>query len=407
MSRAIPPALPSLRQLLGRVHLRLTFFAAILSGLLLMTTGIIVINGYAERNLSLAARTIAYTIEPAVVFGDTEAMREGMLSVGVINDLDEISVHGADGRLLVRWERTTTNAFDRVELWISRAVWREPTIETIRRGRTTLAEVRVHGNVGSIITYLFTGVVIAIACLVLSIFVTHLLAIRLQNGVTAHLTEVADVAHAVRTERAFDRRLSSSGIAEIERFSQDFNALLAELEGWHNHLTTENQALTLQATHDDLTALGNRALFQQYLDRAIIEASRSSVSCAVLYLDANRFKDVNDRFGHAAGDAVLQVIAGRLSQCIRESDKAFRLGGDEFAIILAPVSGRDDVHLIISRVHQIMESPVILPDGAQLLVSLSAGFAVHPQDGEGMGDLLCHADAAMYLDKRRRDRFAV
>lgn len=206
----------------------------------------------------------------------------------------------------------------------------------------------------------------------------------------------------MRTQRAFDRRLPPAGIAEIDRFSQDFNALLAELEGWHVSLTQENEVLAVKASHDDLTGLGNRALFERTLEATIGEAVRTDASCAVLYLDADRFKEVNDSHGHAVGDAILRAIADRLQTSIRQIDRAFRQGGDEFAIILASPVERDDVQGIVTRIVQAMEEPLDLPDGRSITTSLSIGFAVFPHDGVAAGDLLRRADAAMYHDKRRR-----
>jgi len=290
----------------------------------------------------------------------------------------------------------------RMEKAAGQLIWRRPVVEDIRRGQHMIGQVRVYGGVSGVGVYLLSGVGVAIWCLALAILATHLLSRRLRRGVIAPLAEVAEVAHVVRTQRAFDRRLPRADIAEIDRFSQDFNALLAELEGWHVSLTQENEVLAVKASHDDLTGLGNRALFERTLEATIGEAVRADTSCAVLYLDADHFKEINDSHGHAVGDAILRAIADRLRASIRQIDHAFRQGGDEFAIILAAPIGQDDVQGIIMRIVQAMEEPVDLPDGRSLTASLSIGFAVFPDDGMAAGDLLRRADAAMYHDKRRR-----
>ena len=401
--RATAP-LPSLRRMLASVHLRLVAFAVMLVSLLLLASGVAVIHGYAERNLFLVARTISYSVEPAVVFGDVEAVRESMISVAGINDVDAIEVVGADGRMLAQWRRPAAGPLASLQQWANGMFWRSPMIDDVRRGGRVLAQVRVHGGVSGMGIYLLSGVAVAVWCLGLAILATHMLSRRLQESVIAPLAQVAQVTHEVRTQRAFDRRLPSSGIAEIDHFSQDFNALLAELEGWHVNMTKENQALAVRASHDDLTGLGNRALFERTLEATVSEAVRTGASCAVLYLDANRFKEINDTHGHAAGDVILRTIGQRLRACIRQIDHAFRLGGDEFAIILAPSVGREDAERIVSRIAQAMEEPVTLPDGTPLVASLSIGFAIYPDDGMAASDLLSRADAAMYHDKRRRRR---
>jgi len=402
MADAASARLPSLRKVLADVHLRLVAFAVALVGILLLASGVAVIHGYAERNLSLAARTIAYTVEPAVLFGDVGAVREGMMSVAGINDVDAIEILDPAGNIMAAWERPAEGLIARLEKSGGKLVWQAPVVDDVRRGGHVIARVRVYGGMSGVGVYLLSGLAIAACCLALVMLVTHLLSRRLQEGVIAPLAHVAEVTHEVRTQRAFDRRLPSSGIAEIDEFSQDFNALLAELEGWHVSLTLENQALAVKANHDDLTGLGNRALFEHMLEATIAEAVRTDTSCAVLYLDANRFKEVNDSYGHAAGDAILRAIAERLRRSIRQIDHAFRQGGDEFAAILAPSVGRDDIQGIVTRIAQAMEEPVVLPDGSQLVASLSIGFAVYPDDGMAAGDLLRRADAAMYHDKRRR-----
>jgi len=223
--------LPTLRKVLSSVHLRLMSFAVALVAILLLASGVAVIHGYAERNLFLVARTVSYTVEPAVLFGDAEAVREGMMSVAGINDVDAIEVVAPDGRPLVRWERPATGLLARMEKTAGRMIWRAPVVEDVKRGQRVIGQVRVHGGMSGVGVYLLSGVAVAIWCLALAMLATHLLSRRLQHGVIAPLAEVAEVAHVVRTQRAFDRRLPPAGIAEIDRFSQDFNALLAELEG--------------------------------------------------------------------------------------------------------------------------------------------------------------------------------
>jgi diguanylate cyclase (GGDEF)-like protein len=224
----------------------------------------------------------------------------------------------------------------------------------------------------------------------------------MEEGVVAPLSDIALVAHEVRSQRAFGRRVSPSGIAEVDRFGRDFNALLTELEGWHTSLTAEKDKLAHDATHDPLTGLGNRALLERSLQAAVDDQARPAQSFAVLYLDADHFKQVNDRHGHQAGDTLLVGIADRLRNSIRLHDRAFRLGGDEFAVVLGPTVDHARLTTVVGRIEAAMAEPIDLPSGKTIAPSLSIGAAIYPNDGASPQDLLRRADEQMYLNKLRK-----
>lgn len=397
-----PEGLPTLRQILARVHLRLILFTVALAALSLLASGMIVIRNYAARNLDLTAHTVAYTVEPAVVFGDRQAIADGIISVGAVQGVDAVVVRDPAGQILARWKHPHGDLHSRLEDMANRLVWPDPAIAQIRRNDEQIGRVEVHGNSEGILRYALAGLIIALSCLGLTVIATRILARRLEQDVVAPLDHVAEVAHAVRSDRAFEKRVPSSGIAEIDRFGQDFNALLAELQGWHAGLTSENAELARRATHDPLTGLGNRVLFEQTLDDAIRDSVRTRVSFAVLFFDIDQFKQVNDRHGHECGDAALIAVAERLRQAIRQIDHAFRLGGDEFAVVLAPFHSRAHVDAVLARIEAAMAQPYRLPSGSMASSTLSVGVAVYPDDGVSPQDLLRRADAEMYHHKQGR-----
>ncbi|MCC6924659.1 diguanylate cyclase [Novosphingobium sp.] len=401
MAPTPPSKLPTLRDLLARAHLRLILFTVILAAASLMLSGVMVIRSYAQRNLELTARNVAYTVEPAVVFQDRQAIREGMTSVGVSTGVHQIEVVDPAGHSLAHWDRTHEGP-----AWLLDAansvIWPEPARADVRQGGTLIARVEVYGNSGGILRYMLAALLIALTCVGLTVVATRILARRLQNEVIAPLDHVAQVAHAVRQERAFEKRVPASGIAEIDRFGQDFNALLAELQGWHAGLTSENAELQRRATHDGLTGLGNRVLFEQVLADAVAHSQRSGTPFALIYLDVDRFKQVNDEYGHSSGDAALIAVGERLRGAIRHIDAAFRLGGDEFAVVLAPFFNRAHVDGVVHRIRKAMELPYRMPNGQLATASLSVGVAVFPEDGGNAEEMLSHADSAMYRDKRSR-----
>jgi diguanylate cyclase len=156
-----------------------------------------------------------------------------------------------------------------------------------------------------------------------------------------------------------------------------------------------------KAMHDALTSLPNRRYLVEWLTMALAAARRSGQPLAILYFDLDGFKSVNDRFGHEAGDRVLQTTAARLRRTLRTSDFVARLGGDEFVAVLPDVTSVPVVSMLIARLQsELVKAPIAeVPDGA---VSASIGTAWFPQDGDTVDALLGAADHAMYEAKQSR-----
>jgi diguanylate cyclase (GGDEF)-like protein len=156
--------------------------------------------------------------------------------------------------------------------------------------------------------------------------------------------------------------------------------------------------LTHQATHDALTGLANRQLFDELLVRAAYRTDRSHVGSAVLFVDLDGFKDVNDIFGHQAGDRVLAETARRLEAAVRPGDVVSRLGGDEFAVLCENLAHGQDAQKIAERIVEALRRPIPVASGvAQISASVGVAVAV---TGEGAASVLSRADQAMYDAKR-------
>ncbi|MGD1715720.1 diguanylate cyclase domain-containing protein [Dapis sp. BLCC M172] len=167
-------------------------------------------------------------------------------------------------------------------------------------------------------------------------------------------------------------------------------------------VTREKQkqaTIEYQALHDSLTNLPNRALFDRKLSEAIAHAAKRSEIMGVMFLDLDRFKQVNDTFGHSVGDLLLQTVSQRLAVCLREVDLIARWGGDEFGIILPQIHFREDVIEIADRLMKAMQPEFIL-EGHHFNVTTSIGIALYPHDGLDSSTLLQSADTALYQVKR-------
>ena len=161
----------------------------------------------------------------------------------------------------------------------------------------------------------------------------------------------------------------------------------------------QEEIITFQAFHDALTGLPNRILFLDRLEQMLVQGKRSGArTAAVMFLDLDRFKQINDTLGHEAGDECLKEVARRLRQCVRASDTVARMGGDEFTILLPEIAEKGDVRTVGQKILDAMKTPLTLA-GQEVIITTSIGISLFPRDGRDGETLLKHADAAMYRVK--------
>ncbi|KAF0203163.1 MAG: diguanylate cyclase/phosphodiesterase with PAS/PAC [Gallionellaceae bacterium] len=153
------------------------------------------------------------------------------------------------------------------------------------------------------------------------------------------------------------------------------------------------------ANYDGLTGLANRNLLNDRMSQALLSAHRQQTKLAVMYLDLDNFKDINDGYGHAVGDALLKSAAERLLGCVREGDTVARQGGDEFILLMPDIDGYGGAAKIAEKLQNSICAPFFF-DVQELFVSVSIGIALYPEDGENIEALFKHADAAMYSAKQ-------
>jgi diguanylate cyclase (GGDEF)-like protein len=197
-------------------------------------------------------------------------------------------------------------------------------------------------------------------------------------------------------------QLVYSALRRIEILTERNAGLQAELTA----LTQKEAQARHLAYHDGLTGLPNRSLLQDRFHQALSQAARHRKSLALLMLDLNEFKHVNDKLGHASGDKVLQAVALRLTKGIRGADTACRYGGDEFVIMLPEIDSPLIATALAAEVGRRLSEPYIV-DGHTIHMAASVGVAVYPTDGQSFADLMKQADAAMYRTKGRERNTSV
>lgn len=190
---------------------------------------------------------------------------------------------------------------------------------------------------------------------------------------------------------------------EIGVVARCFDGMRVEIRSQMNSLHAKQQQLTHLAGHDTLTGLPNRMRFMEQLDASILQASASGEKLAVVFVDLDGFKQINDRLGHSAGDRTLVVVAQRLRAALRDTDIVARLGGDEFIVLMDGVCSTQELHDVARRVQAAMDEPIVL--GAhRMMVGASMGISEFPADGGDAEALLGKADAAMYAAKTSQHR---
>ncbi|MEJ7816698.1 MAG: GGDEF domain-containing protein, partial [Rubrobacter sp.] len=196
-------------------------------------------------------------------------------------------------------------------------------------------------------------------------------------------------------EQTAELRAREQALARRARELSEANVEL-QREGAERKLSEDR--LAYMAQYDHLTGLANRVLFKDRLEQALVRTKRSGTLMALIFLDLNRFKAVNDTLGHGAGDLLLKKVAERLEGCVRESDTVARMGGDEFSIILDDLTETQQIALVARKIIDNLAQPFVL-DGHEAFVTTSVGIAVYPSSsGES---LVADADSAMYSAKEQ------
>ena len=405
MSASMPSRLarkprPTLDSVLRRAHLSVSLIAVLAAGLTLTAVALLALRVYSDQNLRLVARSMSYTVEGAVVFGDSMAAKEALALIGVNEDVDQAQVSDKTGKVLARWERGQHGTRYYIERALTGWILPDSLTFPIMRNDQAIGNIKLVPHSRSLLPFLLSGLSCLLACLVLSLVVAVRLSRRMEAEITSPLRHLAETAHRVRRDRSFVLRVPPANIAELNQINDDFNALLDELEEWQSHLQKEHASLSHRANHDSLTGLSNRAFMEAELERAILEARIGNGKVAVLFLDSDRFKYINDTFGHASGDRVLVTIAARIKQQLREGDLVARLGGDEFAILLKPLRNSSDAMHIADNIIAAMAQAIELPTGNSIVSSLTIGVAVFPDHAIDAASLVGAADEAMYRAKQ-------
>lgn len=407
-------SLPTLAALLRRGQFQVTL-ATLLAVASVLTLSMLVSLRLSQlHSLDLVARSLAYTAEAAIVFRDRDAVGELLEESLSRESLAEARVVlVADGQeLALRRHAVAYPGLDRV---IDRLLPLRAQADVNFQGRL-VARVLLRGDPEPLLGALgWAGAVVGLGSL-LGGLLAGWAARRMAPRIEQPLWALAQQSREIWQQRAFGRRIQGAGLREVAELAADFNLLLAEVQAQeaellqrHDSLQSAHDRLRLRAQRDALTGAANRAHFEHCLALAIERARAQAGRFALLFIDADGFKQINDAHGHEAGDRVLVALAQRLRAAVREQDEVARLGGDEFVLLIDTLRQPGDAWRVVQQVEAAVAAPVALADGegaVNVVPRVSIGVALYPDHGDSAEALLRAADDAMYAHKRRRRQAA-
>lgn len=383
-----------------------------------------------ENNRALA-ELLAETSEYAVYTRQYSALKNQLGSFAVLPELSHVAISDAHGQVLAEFRRDDPIAAP--EYASSDAsmftVWRwwlmfggqgfgEISVPITSKGWVNedalflaadvqpqvIGWVRIAMNLSyfeSLLRYTFMwSLIVVLAILMVSVIVSLAMTAR----ITRPLQQLGDAAHNVIDGKLEPVFLDSGG-PELQELGAAFNLMTTGLADYRSKVKSYQTMLERQAFYDDLTGLANRTLLKDHLGMAVIQAYRRKSAAAVMFLDLDRFKYINDTLGHSFGDQVLQAVAYRLQQQLRQSDTVARMGGDEFIVIINDLKydyeeAKRDVGRVAAQIGHALSKPFSI-DKHDISTSFSIGIAIYPHDGEDGEILTRNADCAMYEAKEQ------
>ena len=227
-----------------------------------------------------------------------------------------------------------------------------------------------------------------------------MLADRLQRVISKPIEQLAAAMKSVSKERNYSQRVKMESHDELGSLIEDFNEMLVQIELRDKDLHSKQNRLDFLAHHDPLTGLPNRLLFHDRLHHALTTARRTQQGIALLFLDLDRFKNINDSLGHEAGDKILKEVAKRLGRIMRKSDTLARLGGDEFVITLEQNTESHEIITVAKKILKTLSAAYHIDD-QELYTTVSIGISLFPANGLSAETLMKNADVAMYRAKEK------
>jgi diguanylate cyclase (GGDEF)-like protein len=392
---------------------------------------------YSQKNVSdslgIMADMIAANSAAAILFGDPAAASETLGFLKLQNNIEAGVIYDDNGIFAIYHKPGMSAQLPdpgpRAENVLFRGNYVELFSDIIYQGEK-IGVVYLRSDMRAIHDRLVWFLVIVAAVLLVSLLVAYSLSAQMQHIITAPLFRLSAIARRISTEKNYSLRAGGEGRDELGSLIVDFNIMLEEIQARDEKLKTHQEELEARvaqrtreleranielasskeqaesvakrmqfhAHHDSLTGLPNRVLLNDRIKTELAHARREQSILALLFLDLDRFKIINDSLGHATGDQLLRIISRRVKDCVREGDTVARLGGDEFMVLLPRIASASDAGRISNKIIDSLTEPVSC-NGHDLHITTSVGISIYPFDGTDAETLIRNADISMYRAK--------
>jgi diguanylate cyclase (GGDEF)-like protein len=339
---------------------------------------------------------LAATSRSALIFNDNEAGTVLLSSLKKYKATRYVQIYNTDMELFAEYKRVGQVIDIPAEDYKNNTFFKNENIylsQRIMMGDDYLGVIVLSADTKSLNVQKNNYLLISSSVLLASLIMAFILNWQLQKRLTAPILELISLVGYVAQNKSYHKRLDTHRDDEIGELILGVNTMLDTIE-------THERQLFQRANYDELTQLPNRHLLMERLSHGIHAAKRSKTEIALLFLDLDRFKIINDSLGHRIGDELLVQVAAKLSNTLRKSDSISRWGGDEFVILLENVEGVLHIEHIIEKIIVELCRPMVVEDHL-LHVSTSIGVARFPKDGKDSLSLLKHADISMYKAKEK------
>lgn len=401
------PAQPSALSLVSRLT-RLNLL--ILAGTICLTVailGAVTWHSARARHLAVAVANteqLALNLASSLVFQDKNAAQREIAAYALRPDVQSVVVFDAKMQLFSPapspqfWQDSASYELQRLQqLQIKRPV---------RLQNEVVGFVVVTESLQSLQQSLLSMLALFIGIMLAALLLASRLLRWVQRRALKPVLELAELAEFAAKHQDYSIRANIRRRDEVGRLGERLNELFKRTEIWQHDLQQQLQAqkqasqqLDKLAHYDHLTGLANRLYFEAELPRAVAHTQLNNQHLALLFIDLDNFKTVNDQWGHDAGDEVLQIVAKRMLSQLRQSDLVFRLGGDEFAVLLTDLTQPERAEQLADRIIQSIREPMWVK-AALMPVGATVGLALCPDHSSDAHQLLQQADEAMYQAKR-------
>jgi diguanylate cyclase (GGDEF)-like protein len=393
---------------------------------------------YSQKNvgdsLGIMADMIAANSAAAILFGDPAAAAETLGFLEMQANIEAGVIYDADNEVFAMYRKSGMKAqLPEPDAQNDSVTFSGNYVELfsdITYQGEKIGMVYLRSDMRSIHDRLVWFIGIVTAVLFVSLLAAYSLSAQMQHIITAPLFRLSATARRISTEKNYSLRVSGEGSDELGSLIIDFNTMLDEISARDEKLRTHQEELEARvaqrthqleranlelasskeqaesvakrmqfhAHHDALTGLPNRVLLNDRIKTELTHARREQSILALLFLDLDRFKIINDSLGHATGDQLLRIISRRIKDSIREGDTVARLGGDEFMVLLPRITSASDAGRISNKIIDALTEPVSC-NGHDLHITTSVGISIYPFDGTDSETLVRNADISMYRAK--------